>query len=142
LNASIADINASGLVTGGLVGVATIRAISGGLTKDRSVTVKAGPPASVTIYAGNYQIGNHGSTLPAPLCVFVMDAAGNVVPNVVATYSVASGGGTISAPTAPSTDAGGVAISGLWNLGSLVGPQTVVASVSGAGSVTFTATAQ
>ena len=139
---SVADVDASGLVTGSLVGNATIRATAGGVTGQASVIVTAGAPASVSIYAGNFQSGIVGTRLPDPLCVLVKDASGNVVPRVVAVYTVATGGGTLGAPTTPSTDDGGVAISGLWTLGSLVGQQTVVASVSGAGSVTFSAAAR
>jgi Bacterial Ig-like domain (group 2) len=138
----VVSIDASGLVTGNRVGTGTIQATSGALTKSRLVIVKPGPPASVTIYSGDLQFGPHGSQLPAPLCVLVMDAHGNVLAGVVATYSVASGGGTLGTPTSPPTDAAGVATSGLWRLGSQLGEQTIVASVAGAGSVTFKATAQ
>ncbi len=96
----------------------------------------------MTIYLGDGQSGNRGAALTDPLCVWVKDAAGNVIPGVVATYVVATGGGTLGAPTTPSTDNRGVAISGYWTLGSVAGQQTVVATVSGAGSVTFKATAQ
>jgi hypothetical protein len=141
-DATIAHIDASGLITGRLVGVATIKATSAGITGQRPVAVQPGAPSSVTIFAGDGQIGNRGSALTDPLCVLVKDAAGNVIPGVVATYAVETGGGTLGAPTAPSTDSRGVAISGHWTLGAVVGQQTVVASVSGAGSVTFKATAQ
>jgi Bacterial Ig-like domain (group 2) len=141
-NPSVANINATGLVTGAVAGTATILATAGGVAGQALVTVTHGAPASVTIYSGDGQSGSHGSQLRDPLCVLVTDASGNVVPGVVATYSVANGGGSLSFPTAPSTDFLGVATSGLWSLGSLVGQQTVLASVSGAGSVTFKATAQ
>jgi hypothetical protein len=95
----------------------------------------------VTIYSGDGQIGNRGSNLTDPLCVLVIDAAGNPVQGTVATYIVATGGGILSQPTAPATGLNGVAISGLWGLGSLAGQQTVTASVAGVGSVTFKATA-
>jgi Bacterial Ig-like domain (group 2) len=139
---SVADVNASGMVTGGVAGNATISAAAGGVTGGVQVVVTPGAPATVSIYSGDGQSGSHGSQLPAPLCVLVKDAHGNVVPGVMATYSVATGGGTLGSPTAPLTDGIGVATSGLWSLGSLVGQQTVLASVSGAGSVTFKATAQ
>ncbi|HYU53891.1 MAG TPA: Ig-like domain-containing protein [Gemmatimonadaceae bacterium] len=139
---TIAHIDASGLITGRLAGSATIIATSSGVTGQKSVTVKPGTPASVTIYAGDNQRGNRGSALTDPLCVLVKDAAGNVITGVVATYAVETGGGALGAPTAPSTDSRGVAISGFWTLGSVVGEQTVVATVAGAGSVTFKATAQ
>jgi len=48
----------------------------------------------------------------------------------------------MASPTAPSTNVSGVAISGLWTLGSVLGRQTVAATVPGAGSVTFIATAR
>ena len=141
-NALILGVSASGLVTGSQAGTAAILATAGGVSGQALVTVTPGAPASVTIYSGDGQSGNHGSQLPDPLCVLVKDANGNVIPGVVATYSVATGGGTMAAPTAPSTDGFGIATSGLWSLGSVVGQQTVVASVSGAGSVTFKATAR
>lgn len=139
--AAVADVSASGLVTTGIPGNATITATAGGVSGYVLVIVTPGAPASVTIYSGDGQSGNAGSQLPAPLCVLVKDARGNVVSGAVATYTVTNGGGTVGAPTAPPTDASGIATSGLWSLGSLVGQQTVVASVSGAGSVTFKANA-
>jgi hypothetical protein len=139
---SVADVNASGLVTAAAVGNATISATAGGVTGQILVFVVPGPAASVVIYSGDGQVGNHGTVLSAPLCVLVKDAHGYVMAGVVATYTVTTGGGTLSSPTAPQTDASGIATSGLWSLGALVGQQTIVASVGGAGSVTFHATAQ
>ena len=99
-------------------------------------------PAKVVIYTGNNQNGPAGSQLPGPLCTNVLDAAGHLLHHVVVTYRIATGGGSLGAPTSPSTDSNGIATSGLWTLGSGTGPQTVTASVAGAGSVTFTATAR
>jgi hypothetical protein len=141
-NRNVADVNASGLVTAAEVGGATISATAGGVTGQILVIVAPGPPASVVIYSGEGQVGNKGTVLADPLCVLVKDAHGYLMPGVVATYVVTTGGGTLSSPTAPRTDASGIATSGLWTLGSAVGQQTIVASVSGAGSVTFHATAQ
>ena len=141
-NSSVADVNSSGLVTAAAVGGATISATASGITGQILVIVAPGPAASVVIYSGEGQVGNRGTQLAAPLCVLVKDARGYVMPGVVATYTVTTGGGTLSSPTAPLTDASGIATSGLWSLGGLVGQQTIVASVSGAGSVTFHATAQ
>jgi Bacterial Ig-like domain (group 2) len=140
-NASVASVS-SGLVTGFLKGTATISATSGDLTGQVVVTVVPGAPASITIYAGDGQSGPRGSQLSDPLCTNVLDAAGNWIVGAVVSYVVATGGGVLANPTAPETDASGVAISGQWTLGPAAGPQTVTASSSGAGSVTFTATAQ
>lgn len=137
-----ASVSATGLVTGILAGPAAIRATSGGLTAERLFLVTPGPPKSVSIAAGDGQSGIHGQQLPDPLCVLVTDAAGNVVPGVMATYTVITGGGALGVPTAPLTDRTGIAISGPWTLGSSIGQQTIMASVSGVGSVTFKASAQ
>jgi hypothetical protein len=104
--------------------------------------VVPGAPASIAIYAGNNQSGPAGSQLSDPLCTTVMDAAGNLIIGAVVEHVIATGGGQLASPTAPLTDASGIAISGLWTLGSAPGAQTVTASSPGAGSVTFTATAQ
>ena len=141
-DAAVAFIDGSGLITGRRSGSAIIRATSSGITGQHAVQVVAGPPASVTIYSGDAQQGNRGSNLTDPLCVLVTDAAGNVAPGTIVNYAVATGGGTLSQPTAPAAGLNGVAISGLWGLGSLLGEQTVIATVTGVGSVTFKATAK
>jgi hypothetical protein len=137
----VALIDVSGLITGRRAGSTTIRATAAGVTAAHTISVVAGAAARVTIAAGDRQVGNRGGTLPDPLCVLVTDAAGNAVEGAVATYTVATGAGTLNAPTTPRSGPNGIAISGLWMLGSVVGQQTVTASVGGAGSVTFKATA-
>src|SRR6478672_12737504 len=128
-NPAIAAITSDGLITGNLKGTSAITATSGSLTAQMQVTVVPGVPAVVTIYAGNGQSGPGGSRLPDPLCTNVKDAAGNQILGVAVSYSVATGGGTLEAPTNPVTGADGIAISGVWTLGATVGPQTVMASV-------------
>jgi hypothetical protein len=106
------------------------------------VSVIPGAPVTITIFAGDGQTGLKGSQLPDPLCTNVLDAAGNLIIGATVTYVIATGGGELAPPTEPATDANGIAISGLWTLGSAAGTQTVIASSAGAGSVTFMATAQ
>jgi hypothetical protein len=139
---SIASVSPTGLVTGALKGKATISATSGNMTGQITVTVVPGAPASIVVYSGNGQVRPKGSQLLEPLCTNVLDAAGNLIIGVMVTYAVTTGAGTLAAPTAPVTDPAGIAISGLWTLGPNAGAQTVTASSVGAGSVTFTATAQ
>jgi len=137
----VALIDASGLITGRRAGSTIIKATAAGLTAQHTISVVAGAASHVSIAAGDLQVGNQGATLPDPLCVLVTDAAGNFVEGAIATYTVATGGGALNAPTTPRSGANGIAISGLWVLGSLAGQQTVTASVGGGGSVTFKATA-
>src|SRR5437868_4311627 len=142
LNNLVASVSSSGLITGAREGNAIIRATSGNLTGEVNVIVVPGDPASIVIFAGNGQVGTRGAPLPDPLCTNVKDAAGNLIIGVVVTYVVATGAGQLAAPTSPPTDGQGIAISGHWTLGSNAGTQTVTASSAGAGSVTFSATAQ
>ena len=132
---AIASVSSTGVITGKLTGTSVISATSGSMHGEVGVTVIAGAPVTVTIYAGNDQSATRGSRLSDPLCTTVKDAAGNLIFGAIVTYTD---------PTAPSTGAGagGIAISGLWTLGPNAGIQKVMASSPGATSVTFTATAQ
>ena len=140
-NHDVVTVSASGLITASKKGGATITATSGTLSGQLNVAVVPGQPVSIQIVSGNGQTAPHGSTLPDPLCTAVLDAAGNFITGITVTYTVATGGGTIAAPTAPATDAGGIAISGHWTLGSGIGQQSVTATAS-VGSITFTANSQ
>jgi hypothetical protein len=140
-NEAVASVTSTGVVTGALAGSAIIHATSGSSTGQVSVTVVPGAPASMTIVAGDGQSGPPGSQLSTPLCTNVKDAAGNLIIGAIVSYSVTTGGGQLADPTTPETGADGIAISGLWTLGSSTGTQTVTASSAGAGSVTFTAIA-
>jgi hypothetical protein len=126
------------------LGILLLAGCGGGGSSDggsTAPTVTFGPPASIVIYSGNSQTGAAGTTLSDPLCTNVLDGAGHKLVGVVVTYTVTTGGGAIASPTTPSTDAGGIATSGAWTLGAAAGRQTVTASSAGAGSITFSATA-
>ncbi len=101
----------------------------------------AGSPTDVAIHGGQSQTGEVGTQLAQPLRVLVTDALGNGVPGETVTWTVTSGGGSLSAPTS-TTDASGIAAIA-WTLGTTAGTQTVAATRAGlAGSpVTFTAAA-
>ncbi|HUQ47086.1 MAG TPA: SGNH/GDSL hydrolase family protein [Gemmatimonadaceae bacterium] len=89
----------------------------------------AGPPVAMAIYAGDAQNAAAGSpTIVAP-AVKVTDAAGVGVPDVVVTFSVRSGGGSVSGENA-TTNSQGIATLGQWRLGS-VGGQSLFATRAG-----------
>ncbi|AFY40834.1 N,N-dimethylformamidase beta subunit family domain-containing protein [Nostoc sp. PCC 7107] len=102
------------------------------------------PQPTITKISGNNQSGLAGSTLPNPLIVEVRDAAGNVQPNAPVTFSVISGGGSVS-PASGVTNANGQFITN-FTLGATAGAtlsitNTVTATANGIGSVTFFANA-
>jgi len=97
-----------------------------------------GPAATIVRLAGNNQVGRAGGALN-PLSVRVADAFDNWIAGVTVKFEVTGGNGSIGIDTA-TTNAGGVATSGVWTLGA-VGFNTAVASTGGARSEPFSAIA-
>jgi adhesin/invasin len=99
-----------------------------------------GPATEIDLASGNNQSAATGAQLPNPLVVVVKDANGNPVSGTTVTFAVASGGGTLSAPSAM-TDSSGYASTTL-RLGPAPGGNSVTASATGlAGTpITFLAT--
>ena len=98
-------------------------------------------PAAVEEFAGNGQTAAPGAQLSAPLTVLVTDDNGDPAAGVVVSWSVVSGGGSIS-PTSSTSNAAGQA-SAQFTLGPGEGEQQAQAAVTGldGSPVVFTATA-
>ena len=125
---------------GTTAGLQIARVNSAGSTLFFNATARAGPPARITIVAGNNQTGTAGLVLPNALRVHVVDGFGNNVSGTVVEWSIVSGGGSLSNPTDTELD-GTTTIR--WTLGPTPGDQRVLAAVplvAGA-TVEFTATA-
>ena len=97
-------------------------------------------PTSISAQAGATQNGTVNTAVPTPPAVRVGTREGAAVPGVVVTFSVVSGGGSVSGATA-TTNAAGVATAGGWTLGNTVGEQRLSARSPGLPEVTFTAMA-
>lgn len=99
----------------------------------------SGPtPTQIAKVSGDSQVAPAGTGLGTPFSVVVKDASGAPVAGVAVSWSAASGGGSVSAPST-ATGVDGIA-SVTRTLGTGAGTQTTTASVNGlAGSpVTFT----
>lgn len=99
-------------------------------------TAMAGPPADLIPEAGDAQVGLPGQPLGTPLRVRLVDALGNGLEGQAVNWSVATGGGTLSA-TSGTTDAAGRASTTL-TLGPVAGANVVISS-SGGITATFSA---
>jgi hypothetical protein len=97
-------------------------------------------PANLTIHAGADQHALSGAALTQALAVCVTDANDQPVSGTTVTFAVQSGG-SITGGTAV-TNSDGVATAGTWTLGTIIGANTVQASVPGVAPVIFTATAR
>lgn len=142
------DASGTATVTGWVLGTVTganaLRASAAGL---QPVTFNAtgvtGAAAKIEKIAGDGQTTAAGTLVPVAPAVRVTDTNGNVVENADVTFSVATGGGSISGPATLKTNASGIATLGGWRLGPAAGQQTMSAT-SGTlvGSpLTFTASA-
>ena len=96
--------------------------------------------SNIQIAGGNGQNAQVGTTVGVRPSVLLTDASGDPVSGVRVTFTVASGGGSVTGASAVS-DANGIATVGSWSLGHFVGGNTLNATAPGTGTVTFGATA-
>jgi hypothetical protein len=120
-------------------GTNAVRATAAGESVMFNATAHAGPVTRVTVHDGDAQSAVIGAAVPAPPAVLVEDAHGNPAEGVEVTFAVGTGGGSVTgAVTATGTT--GIAAVGEWTMGT-AGANTLIASVEGVASVTFTANA-
>ena len=135
--------NFTNLAIIGSVGSRTLMFTSPGLTSVTSgaIDVQVGTPATITPTTSTVLGGTVGQPVSNRPTIQVTDAAGNAVVGVTVTFSVTSGGGSVTGASV-STGLGGIAQVTSWILGTVVGDNTLDASVDTLPPVTFTATAQ
>ena len=139
--------NAQGVATvsswrvGPTPGTNTVSAtVAGVASVTFTATATAGAPTQIVKTLGDNQSAAVNRPVPIAPQVRVLDAAGNGVAGVTVNFAAETGGGAVVVSTVV-TGATGHATVGAWILGSTPGTNTLVASVSGLTSVTFTATA-
>lgn len=121
---------------GAAAGTFTARAAVQGLSASFTATAAWPPPAQVQVAGGNGQDGAPAGMLADSLAVKVVSANGRPVPQVQVAWSVAGGGGTMSAATATTNSAGIARVA--WTLGT-PGPNAATATVSGLAPAAFAA---
>ena len=136
--------DAAGIATLGswTLGTATgpnsVTATAGALSTTFGATATPGAPTQIAHFAGNLQTAVVNTVLPTAPAVVVRDQFNNTVPGVVITFSVDSGGGSVTGAT-PATDTTGRASVGSWRLGTLAG-SNVLSATGGGLTTTFSAT--
>src|SRR5439155_934273 len=98
-------VSFSGLTLSGTVGSYTLRFEDTNLTPATSsaIALSAGAAATITLNGGDGQSATVGTAVATPPSVLVHDGAGNPVADVTVTFTVTSGGGTVS-PTSGAAD--------------------------------------
>ena len=93
-----------------------------------NATAAALPPSAIAINGGDGQSVNAGQPVPVAPAVKVTDVEGVGVPGVSVTFSIRSGGGSLTGASVV-TNAQGIATGGSWTLG--LGGNSIFASVPG-----------
>lgn len=91
--------------------------------------VAVGSATQVQIFAGNNQTGPAGGQLPVNPSVLVRDSHNNPVAGVLVTFSVGSGGGSVTSGSATSNSSGVAGVG--WTLGPTAGSNTLTATKTG-----------
>lgn len=127
---TIVSVSSSGQVTSlGPTGSASVTAAVGGVHNAVTVTVVAGPPASLTRTSPDPGTVAPGATVGDSVRFVVKDNFGNPRPQETITFSVTAGGGQAS-PTTARTDALGRAAT-VFTTGIEAGSNALNASVTG-----------
>ena len=98
-----------------------------------------GPPSNILILAGATQQGVAGQPSAIAPAVLITDAQNRPVPGATVTFSIVSGGGSLSSTTATTNSTGVATV--VWTLGSAFGQKVLQATSGSLGPVTFNATA-
>src|SRR5262245_61761859 len=135
--------NFTNLTIIGTVGPRTLSFTSPGLTSVSSgaIDVQVGTPATITPTTSTILGGTVGQAVSNRPTVQVVDGSGNPVVGATVTFTVTSGGGSVTGGSV-ATGLGGIAQVTSWTLGTVVGDNTLDATVASLPAVTFTATAQ
>jgi hypothetical protein len=120
----------TGRVAGEPQGVAA-RIAATSLSVAFTATTAPGPPARISMAAGNNQHAGTGTLVPVRPAVVLRDAYDNLVPGIPVEFEVISGGGSVTGASAV-TDAAGRAEVGSWTLGS-ANPNQLRATAAGTG---------
>jgi len=142
--------DASGVATltswtlGAPAGTNTLTASVAGLTGSPvtfTATGTAGVATQMTTSVGA-QTATVNTPVPTDPSVLVRDANNNPIAGVSVTFTVTSGGGSISSPTGSTvvTNASGIAALSSWTLGTIAGANSLDATSPGLPTATFTAT--
>jgi len=127
-----------GWTLGTAAGPNAVTATAGALSATFTATAVPGAPTQIAHFAGDLQSAVVNAVLPIAPAVIVRDQFNNAVPGIGVTFTIDSGGGSVTGATQV-TDTTGKASVGSWRLGTLVGAN-VLSATGGSLTTTFSAT--
>jgi Tol biopolymer transport system component/uncharacterized protein YjdB len=132
---AVATVDTAGLVTARGPGTAKITASSEAASATATVRVQAPPPGTLSEVGDVPETATVGLPLAEPIRVRVLDAKGQPLSGAQVSWSVVSGGGSLS-ETSSTTDVSGEA-SVTWTLGKTAGENEAKATVGTLAPVVF-----
>lgn len=141
------DTDASGVALSGgwtlgtAAGIQTLTATANGVSPVTfTANVAPGPVSNLVRVSPDAQQATVNTNVAAAPSARAQDVFGNPIPGVAVTFSVVTGGGTISGEQQV-TDGNGIATAQSWKLGTTSGQQFARATAVGASQAAFSATA-
>lgn len=113
---------------GSTPGANTLAISAGSATVQFSAITVFGTPNTIAVQSGDGQLVLAGRAPTTPIVFAVRDQFDNLLPGVAVTFSVLTGGGTITSTTG-TTNAEGIVTAPAWKVGTSVVPQRIRASV-------------
>lgn len=112
-----------------------------GMLADTALFTVSLPASKLVVSSGGAQSAQAGSSLAQPIVLRTLASDDVPVPGVIVNFSVATGGGALSAVQDTSDANGNVSVN--WTLGAALGPQSITATATGLAPspVTVSATA-
>jgi hypothetical protein len=137
-------VNISGVwaeLPGGTVDLGNFR-VSANLTRlTKLAIIRRSTPVDLLKVAGDNQFVNRNDPVPVAPSVLVRDGQNRPVSGIIVSFAPAGGGMITGQSTATSNALGVATLSGTWRVGSSAGTYSLVASITGGISTTFTVTA-
>lgn len=103
-----------------------------------SLSTDVSGPAAIVRFSGDQQSAPTNTPLAAPLAVIVVTQFGERLRNVTVTWSIVSGGGTLSATSTPTDDSGIAEVN--YTTGATAGLVVIHARVQGLPPLAFNIT--
>ncbi len=131
-----------GELGGGAVDLPNNR-VSGSVMRLSTIAIfRRATPTQLVKLAGDGQTVTRNTNVPILPSVAVRDAAGRPVSGITVTFTTGATGGQLNGGSTATSGLDGVAtIPGQWRMGSQAGTYTLVATIAGGVTTTFTATA-
>ena len=112
--------------------------IAGAAASSCTLNTDVSSPSALVKFSGDQQSAPVNTMLPTPLAVIVISQFGERLKNITVSWTIVSGGGSLSSNTTLTDDTGTASVN--YTTGPIAGPAVVRAQVHGIPPLTFDVT--